>query len=320
METVIEVNNLSKHYKSRGNKNFLSGLFDPQYKYSKAVDDISFSVKKGEAVAFLGPNGAGKTTTTKMLTGLIYPTSGQMKVLGFEPFERKKEFLKRIGLVMGNKSGLNWDLTASQGLWLMQNIYQISQKKFKERLDFMMKLLKVEGLEDIQVRKLSLGERMKFELIASLIHDPEILFLDEPTIGLDIVSKKNIRQFLREIQKNLKTTLILTSHDMDDIEKVCDRVILINKGKIVYDDTLHNLTNKYNHYRYVRFIFEGHVSEEHFKGKGEVVEKNNDSYLIKVPSEKLVELISYGASQFNLIDIHIESVPLEEMIEKMLWK
>jgi ABC-2 type transport system ATP-binding protein len=320
MSNVIEVHNLSKYYRSRTNKNLITGIFDPQYTYAKAVDEISFQVKKGEAVAFLGPNGAGKTTTTKMMTGLIYPSGGEMHVLGFTPFEREKNFLKRIGLVMGNKSGLNWDLTANQSFWLFQNIYEISDRTFKERVTYMTELLRVEKLLDVQVRRLSLGERMKLELIGSLLHNPEILFLDEPTIGLDIISKKNIRLFLKEIQKQYDTTLILTSHDMDDVERVCERVIMINKGKIVYDDSLHHLTHEYNQFRYVRFIFDSHIPKEQLEQRGNILEVNSDSCLVRVHSDKLVDLISYIASNHHLADIHIESVPLEEIIEKILWK
>jgi len=313
METVIRVRNLSKQFKVRRQNGMLRGIFHPEYRYVDAVNDISFEVKKGEAVAFLGPNGAGKTTTTKMLTGLVYPTSGSIEVLGHIPFNREKPFLKRIGLVMGNKNGLNWDLTARQSLTLLKNIYGISDAAFRKRLDELTGLLEVREHLDTQLRRLSLGERMKMELIGSLIHSPEVLFLDEPTIGLDILTKKNIRGFLRGIQRELGTTLVLTSHDMDDIEHVCDRVIVITKGAKVYDDTLKTLTDQYRKVRYVRFVFNAMPAATEFGDLGEIVEKSANSYLFKVAAEQMIQLIAKAADK-DLIDMHIEAVPLEEII------
>ena len=217
-------------------------------------------------MAFLGPNGAGKTTTTKMLTGLIYPTSGNIEVLGYTPAERKKDFLMQIGLVMGNKSGLSWDLTAEQSLDFIKKIYCIEEKAFNNTLDKLTELLNVKEHLKKQLRKLSLGERMKIELISAILHKPKVLFLDEPTIGLDITSKKNIRNFLREIQTGSKITLILTSHDMDDVEKVCDRVLVINKGYKVYDDHLEKLVEEYSRKKYIKFFLEnGPVSYTHLR-------------------------------------------------------
>lgn len=320
MEPIIQVQNLTKQFKIRTNKSLIKGLFNPEYKYKDAVKNISFDVNRGEAVAFLGPNGAGKTTTTKMLTGLIYPTSGEMSVLGFKPFERKKEFLMRIGLVMGNKSGLNWDLTANQSFKLLRKIYKIDDKTFEERIKMLTELLEVKNLLDTQVRKLSLGERMKMELIGAIIHNPEVLFLDEPTIGLDIIAKKNIRKFLKDIQQNSNITLILTSHDMDDIEQVCERVIVINKGTKVYDDSLKTLTNQYKQNRFVRFIFETMPKDSELPDIGEIIEEKPDSLLYKVNHSQMTSLISIVSSKFNLLDINIESVPLEEIIEDIFRK
>ncbi|MDQ3099494.1 MAG: ATP-binding cassette domain-containing protein [bacterium] len=317
MKNIIEVRKLSKYFQIRTNKNVFTGFFNPAYKEVKAVNDISLTITKGEAVAFLGPNGAGKTTTTKMLTGLMYPTKGSVKVLGYIPFDKKREFLQRIGLVMGNKAGLNWDLTANQSFWLNKNIYKINDKIFDQRVILMSQLMDVDTLLDTQVRRLSLGERMKLELIGALLHNPEVLFLDEPTIGLDIIAKKNIRRFLKDIQNEFKTTIILTSHDMDDIEQVCQRVIIINKGEKVYDDSLTALTSQYEKTRYVRFIFDTQPQENKIAAlkTGKIVEKTNDYYLFEVESSKLIELITKVASQFKLIDLQVESVPLEEIIE-----
>lgn len=320
MKHIITVENLSKHFTLRTNKNLITGLFLPGNRTVKAVDSISFTVEKGEAVAFLGPNGAGKTTTTKMLTGLIYPTTGSVSVLGFSPFERKTDFLRRIGLVMGNKSGLNWDLTPTQSFYLLKEIYAIKPDVFEKRVKELAQLLEVEAHLDTQLRRLSLGERMKVELMGAILHDPEVLFLDEPTIGLDIITKKNIRLFLRDIQKKFHTTLILTSHDMDDIEQVCDRVIVINKGAKVYDDSIKSLTAEYQQWRYVRFIFDSLPDRAHFSEISEILHEEEGSFLCKVHAENMVKLVSRASSEGKLLDMQIESVPLEEIIAEVFRK
>lgn len=320
MAPIIDVQNISKQFKIRQQNGLIRGIFNPEYKYVDAVKEISFTVEKGEAVAFLGPNGAGKTTVTKMLTGLVYPSAGSATVLGYTPFDREKPFLKRIGLVMGNKTGLNWDLTANQSLDLLKNIYGITDSAYNKRLRKLTILLDVHEHLNTQLRRLSLGERMKMEIIGSLIHAPEVLFLDEPTIGLDILTKKNIRHFLKEIQKELQTTLILTSHDMDDIEKVCDRVIVINKGVKVYDDSLQSLTDQYRQVRFVRLIFSTLPPASEFKGLGKITEKTADSYLFKIDSDRMIALITKAAKNKNLIDMHIESIPLEEIISEIFKK
>jgi len=316
MKNIIDVRSVSKTFQIRTNKNLFTGIFYPNYKEVHAVKSISFSIKKGESVAFLGPNGAGKTTTTKMLTGLMYPSGGSIKVLGFTPFDKKKEFLQRIGLVMGNKAGLNWDLTANQSFWLQKHIYKLKDKFFFERVAFMSQLMEVDTLLDTQIRRLSLGERMKLELIGALLHNPEVLFLDEPTIGLDVIAKKNIRRFLKDIQAEFKTTIILTSHDMDDIEQVCDRVIIINKGEKVYDDSLLALTSQFEKSRYVRFVFETQPDERAISASslGRIIEKNKDYYVFEIEAGKVVQLITSVSTQFKLLDLQVESVPLEEII------
>src|SRR4030066_1963952 len=256
MNKIVEVKNLSRQFRIRTNKNIFTGIFDPKNQKINAVQDVSFDVSEGESLAFLGPNGAGKTTTTKMMTGLIYPTSGSATVLGYTPSDRRKDFLMQIGVVMGNKSGLSWDLTGEQSFDFIRKIYHLDEKRYKETLNNLCGLLDVKNHLNKQVRKLSLGERMKMELIGAILHQPKVLFLDEPTIGLDITSKKNIRNFLRDIQKNSNITLVLTSHDMDDVEKVCDRVVVINKGVKVYDDQLSKLVNEYNKKKFIKVYFE----------------------------------------------------------------
>lgn len=314
--TIISVKNLKKQFKKVQKRGILKDMLRPKYIRTFAVDDISFEINKGEAVAFLGPNGAGKTTTIKMLTGLIYPTEGEVNVLGFKPQARKKEFLRRIGLVMGNKAGLNWDLTPRQSFELLRQIYRIPQKEYLKRITELTTLLDSENFLDTQVRRLSLGERMKMELIGAILHSPEVLFLDEPTIGLDIISKQKIRTFLKEIQKNFGVTLLLTSHDMDDVETVCDRVIVINHGKKIYDDSINNLTSKYKKERFIKFTFKASTSLAKLKNLKSLQITNLDdlSCTICIEKEKMPELIANITKEFEVDDIDILSVPLEEMI------
>lgn len=317
---AVKVDNLTKEYKVKVRSGFIKDLFWPAYKKVTAVSGLTFSIKKGESVALLGPNGAGKTTTMKMLSGLIYPSSGRVEVLGFTPFERKKEFLMRIGLVMGSKTGLDWDLTPSQSFQLIKRIYKISDDDYQSRLKELLSLLEVEKYFDIQVRKLSLGERMKMEVAGAILHNPEVLFLDEPTIGLDILAKQKMRKFLRDIQTNYGITMLLTSHDMDDVEKVCDRVMVINNGAMVCDDSLENLTRQYNKDRYVKFIFKELPSKPEIETLGEAVEEGENYYLFKVGSDMLPGLLSKITSQYKLLDVEIVATPLEEIIADLYGK
>ncbi len=320
MKKVIEVNNLTKQFKIRTNKNIFTGMFDPKYRIVKAVQNVSFDVYEGESLAFLGPNGAGKTTTTKMLTGLIYPTSGEASVLGFTPSERKRKFLMQIGLVMGNKSGLSWDLTGEQSFDFMKKIYQIDENSYKKTLSNLCELLDVGKHLNTQIRKLSLGERMKMELIGAILHQPKVLFLDEPTIGLDITSKKNVRNFLREIQKNSSITLVLTSHDMDDIERVCDRVVVINEGFKVYDDKLDNLVANYNKKKFIKVIYETLPKDLDSLNYAEITKIEGDIVTFEVEKDMVSRLMSDAVGRNSVLDIDIVSVPLEEMIEDIFKK
>jgi ABC-2 type transport system ATP-binding protein len=321
MEKIIEVKNLSKRFKFRTNKNVITGIFKPQYQYTDAVKDISFFAEKGQSLAFLGPNGAGKTTTTKMLTGLMYPTAGEIKVMGYIPQNRDRDFLMQIGLVMGNKTGLSWDLTGLQNLQFIQKIYGIDQNVFTKRLNDLSELLDIQKHLHKQVRKLSLGERMKMELVGSIIHQPKILFLDEPTIGLDITSKKNIRKFLRQIQTEYNITLLLTSHDMDDIEHVCDRVIVINHGEKVYDDYLSGLLSQYKSTKYIRVYFE--ILPKDLTSLGNVAHVESlkeDSVVFEVEKSRQSEFLAKITQDFKVDDIDILSIPLEEIIEDIFKK
>jgi len=313
-DTAIVTRDLSRTYRSRGNKNLLTGLFRPEWRYTPAVQDLSFDIKRGEAVAFLGPNGAGKTTTMKMLSGLMHPSSGDVSVLGYTPFERKQEYLKRIGFVMGNKTGLNWDLTPTQNFDLLQKIYDVPLADFNERLQRFVTMLKIEHVLDSQTRQLSLGERLKCEFAAALLHEPEVLFLDEPTIGLDIDSKAELRKFLRQLVDSHNITMLLTSHDMDDIGQTCERAIIINHGQKLYDGSLKSLRQKYSDKKYVQLVFRSKPSAKVLAGIGTVTHQNSLTYHLVLESEQGMKNIARLLGDDELLDMQIEAVPLEEII------
>jgi len=317
---VVKIENLTKEYSVKVKSGFWKNAFFPKYKSVSAVNNISFAINKGESVALLGPNGAGKTTTMKVLSGLLYPTGGKVDVLGYFPFDRERDFLKRIGLVMGNKSGLAWDLTPNQNYVLAKKIYKITENDFQARIREFVGLLDVEDLLDRQVRKLSLGERMKMELIGSILHNPEILFLDEPTIGLDIISKQKIRKFLREIQKKHQVTLLLTSHDMDDVEKVSDRVIVINHGEIIFDNSMAELLRKYKSKKYLTIILTEDISSNEIRKYGKIIERKPLSYTIEVSPTDQSKIIAEITEKLPIDDIDIIHVPLEEIVSDLFKK
>jgi ABC-2 type transport system ATP-binding protein len=312
---VISVSNLTKIYRKRIGS-LRQRLFKPQWQEMKAVDGIAFSVRGGEAVAFLGPNGAGKTTTTKMLTGLIYPTAGTVDVLGYNPTARKRDFLCSIGLVMGNKAGLNWDLTARQSFDLIQKMYEIPPDKYARRLRHYTDVLNVQDKLDTQVRRLSLGERMKLELIGAILHAPQVLFLDEPTIGLDIDSKQALRVFLKRLHKEDGVTLLLTSHDMDDVAAVCERVLVINHGRIVHDGELAELTGRYRQERFLRLQLHSGAHPHVIRKYGEILESNPEhtNYLLSVSQKDLPTVLAKVTAALPIVDITIETAPLEQII------
>lgn len=248
---MIKVTNLKKIYKvPQKEKGILKTLFCRKFNEIKAVKGINFSIKQNEIVGLIGLNGAGKTTTLKMLSGLIKPTLGEVRVLEYDPWKREKEFLMKIGFLMGNKSQLSWDISAMDSFQLEAEIYKIDKVTFNKTLDELTTLLNTKEFLDTPVRKLSLGQRMKLELILTLLHKPKILFLDEPTLGLDIISQQNIRKFLTEYRKKEKATIIITSHNMKDIEDICDRVIIIDKGIIIYDGTIDELKKTYENFSF----------------------------------------------------------------------
>src|SRR5436190_1856972 len=252
---AIQLKNLTKVYrvyrKQEGLKAALAGLFRREHTEVRAVDDISFEIEHGEMVAFLGPNGAGKTTTLKLLSGLIYPSSGKATVLGYIPWKRENAYRRRFALVMGQKNQLWWDLPAQESFRLHQEIYRIEPRQFEATKDELVDLLNVRQLLGQPVRELSLGERMKMELIAALLHSPEVLFLDEPTIGLDVVAQHNIQTFLRHYQEVRKITILLTSHYMKDVAALCRRVVVIALGKIMYDGSLSGIIDRFSKHKVI---------------------------------------------------------------------
>src|SRR5262245_55094291 len=258
---VIEVQGLTKSFrtykKKQGLTGALKGLFHREHQLTLAVKDVSFAIEEGEFVGFLGPNGAGKTTTLKMLAGLLYPTSGAARVLGYIPWERKDGYRRQFALLLGQKNQLWWDLPARESLDLNAKIYGINPETLERTVREMTELLRVQDKLNVMVRELSLGERMKMELIASLLHQPKVLFLDEPTIGLDVVSQKTVREFLRDYNARHQTTILLTSHYMADIQELCKRVIIIDRGVIFFDGRLSEVLDRFAHFKLVTIHCEG---------------------------------------------------------------
>ncbi len=319
-DNVIKVNNIKKYFsvaqKEEGFVASLRSLVSKKYKEVKAVDDISFQIKSGEMVAFLGPNGAGKTTTLKMLSGILYPSEGEVSVLGFNPQQRQSEFQKQITLVMGQKNQLWWDLPPTDSFLLNKDIYKIPSSQYNSTLEELVELLEVKDVLTTPVRKMSLGQRMKCELIASLLHLPKILFLDEPTIGLDLVIQKKIRTFLKKYNKKNGATIILTSHYMDDVKEVCDRVILIDHGRKIYDDQIEKLINDYANEKYLNVEFNKEVKKEDLKRIGKIIEFDGLQATISVPRKEHTQKAAELLTKFDVDNIDIGEVELEDIIFK----
>ncbi|HEX2927565.1 MAG TPA: ATP-binding cassette domain-containing protein [Ruminiclostridium sp.] len=316
--SLIEVNNLCKEFsyykKEVGLKNSLKNLFNRETLVKNAVNDVSFEIEEGEIVGFLGPNGAGKTTTLKMLSGILYPTSGSARVLGYCPWERKKEFKKRFSVVMGQKNQLWWDLPANESFELSKYIYEVNDKDFRSIVGELSEILDVKDLLGVQVRRLSLGERMKMELIAALIHRPSVIFLDEPTIGLDVASQKKIREFLKYYNSNKKTTIILTSHYMGDIEDLCKRSIIINDGKIVYDGELNKINDLFSEKKLIKINLENSVQKHEIEQFGQIVSSEDTKVTIEVAKQDLKIISQDILKSLPILDFNIEDIPIEDGI------
>lgn len=318
---AIEVSGLTKTFyttkKQPGMGGALKSLFRAEKVPVEAVKDVDIQVAQGEMIGFLGPNGAGKTTTLKMLSGILYPTSGSAKVLGFTPFDRKPEMLSQISLVMGNKNQLWWDLPALDSFRVQRVLYDVSEADFKRRLDELVEALDLADKLNTQVRKLSLGERMKCELVAALLYRPKVLFLDEPTIGLDVVSQQRIREFLRKFHQEEGCTVLLTSHYMQDVQKLCERVVVIDHGTKVFDGTLSELTNRFSESRMLRLEFSEHVDREDLTPYGTLLEFEDNHALIEIPRAETAAITGSVLAKFPVQDVGIQEVELEEIIRRM---
>ena len=315
---VIKVNHLSKSFdyykKELGLKNSLKNLFFREQLTKEAVRDISFEIQAGEMVGFLGPNGAGKTTTLKMLSGILHPTGGHASVLGYVPWERKKAFKMQFAIVMGQKNQLWWDLPANESLFLNKCIYEVDDRAYRATLAELTELLDVKDLLNVQVRRLSLGERMKMELIAALIHKPNLIFLDEPTIGLDILSQKKIREFFKYYNQEKKVTVILTSHYIEDVEDLCKRAIIINQGRIVFDGDLLRVNELFAQSKVIKLQLSGPVSRQVLDTFGQVKEQSEFTATLQVPRFELKERSKAILDQLPVVDFNIEDIPVEEGI------
>lgn len=322
--SVIFVKNLSKTFESYKKTPGLTGafkaLFSREKIFKKAVDDVSFEIERGELVGFLGPNGAGKTTTLKMLAGILYPTGGEARILGFTPWERKNDYKKQFAFVMGQKSQLWWDLPAMETFILNREIYEIEIKDFERTLQELIELLGIGDIVRIPVRNLSLGQRMKCEIVASLIHSPKVLFLDEPTIGLDVIAQKKMRDFIKHYNEERKTTIVLTSHYMEDIAALCKRVIIINYGQIIYDGPMKDLIEKYAPYKVLKITFNKKVKKSGLEKFGKVISSNSDIFELEVPRNETTRVAAEILNKFPVDDILIDEPEAREIIRMIFDK
>jgi ABC-2 type transport system ATP-binding protein len=318
---VIKIRGLKKSYrvyqKKEGLRAAVTGLFHREYRDVQAVRGIDLDVEQGEFVAFLGPNGAGKTTTLKLLSGVINPTAGEARVLGHVPWLRENAYRRRFALVMGQKNQLWWDLPAAESYRLHQQIYHIDQTAFQRKQDELVDLLGIRDLLNQPVRELSLGERMKMELTAALLHSPEVLFLDEPTIGLDVVAQHNIQKFLKHYQEVRQITILLTSHYMKDVAALCRRVVVINHGLIVYDGSLAGIIDRFSSYKVLTLLFADGQLPSDFSRYGEVVELAEPRVKLRVDRPQISRVLSSVLAAYTLEDVSVEDPPLEEVIAQV---
>lgn len=321
VEKTIIVEHLTKNFeiteKKAGLLGSLQSLFTPSKKTVRALKSITFSIAQGELVGFIGPNGAGKTTTLKILSGLLYPTAGFTQVLGYDPWVRHPEFLKQIALVMGQKNQLWWDLPAIDTFELNSAIYEIPSKKYKETLDELTTILEVKKILNTQVRRLSLGQRMRLELVAALLHQPKVLFLDEPTIGLDVVGQQKVRDFIFEYNKKYSATIMLTSHNMDDLIDLAKRVIVIDKGQILFDGYLKELVAQFAKEKIIKVYLSKEADVKRFDDIGRVKRFSYPQAIIAVPREASAVAAAELLQNFPVADLTIEEEPVEDIIRRV---
>ena len=320
--SFINVDCISKTFKvakrNSGLRAALKSFFKREYTYIDAVKNVSFSIEKGEIVGYIGPNGAGKSTTIKMLSGILLPTAGNIRVNGLDPFKDRKKYVSNIGVVFGQRSQLSWDIPAEDTFDLLKDIYDLSDKEYQKTKTELVNLLNIQEVMKQPVRSLSLGQRMRCEIAASLLHKPKILFLDEPTIGLDAESKKIVRDFIKKLNKNHKTTVILTTHDMTDIEALAKRIILIGKGELLYDGSLSNLKKKYGSYKEVLISTNEKIDKIRLKG---IIKKskniNGYSFIIDSNVLSLSKLLNNLSLKYVINDIDIKNESIDDVILKL---
>ncbi|MGN1126421.1 MAG: ATP-binding cassette domain-containing protein [Ruminococcus sp.] len=328
---MIYVENLRKEFKKTvkepGIKGSVKSLFNPKKEIVKAVDGISFDVPKGEILGFIGPNGAGKSTVIKMLTGILTPTSGKCEINGQIPYENRKKYVKEIGVVFGQRTQLWWDLALRETYAVLKEIYEVPDKEYRERMEFLNEVLDLQSFITSPVRTLSLGQRMRADIAASMLHNPKVLFLDEPTIGLDVVVKDNIRKAIQKINAEQGTTVILTTHDLSDIELLCDRIVMIDKGKLVYDGQINNLKHKFGQMRELAFEMkdEGDISHLDYSSAFNL---DDDDLSIKCQGVKVAvrfnsqkasvqDILKYTLSKIDVRDINVKDADIEEIIRRI---
>jgi ABC-2 type transport system ATP-binding protein len=320
--SFIEVENISKKYKISKRKSgipgMLANLFVPKFEDKEAVKDISFSIEKGEMVGFVGPNGAGKSTTIKMLSGILYPDEGEIRVSGIVPYKERRKYVGKIGVVFGQKSQLQWDLPVMDSFELLKAIYRIPEETYKKNLDRYTEMLDMSDFLKQPVRQLSLGQKMRADIAAALLHSPEIVFFDEPTIGVDVVGKDSIRNFIRDLNAEDKVTMIFTTHDMQDIEKTCNRLIIINKGSKIYDGTLEGVRKLHGSSRQLDVFFMNDEKVRPIPGvEIEEVDKRHSQLIFDGKRVHINDLMSHLLSTYNVKDINIAEPDIESIIRKI---
>ena len=321
-ENIICVKNISKEFKiskrDAGVKNAIKSFFRRKYKTIQALDDISFNIKKGEIVGYIGPNGAGKSTTIKIMCVILLPTTGECTVDGYIPWKERKEYVKNIGVVFGQRSGLWWDVPPIDSFDLLKDIYNIPQKDYEKKLKELTESLDLEEIVNIPTRQLSLGQRMRCEIAAALLHNPKILFLDEPTIGLDAVSKLSLRKCIKKINETTNLTIILTTHDMQDIEALTNRIILIGKGKILYDGSLDRIKEKYKDKMKIDIRFE-YTDKKIVLKNAKILEQTEESASIELKhkDENMADILNELMRQVNITDISVEEMSTDDVIAKL---
>jgi ABC-2 type transport system ATP-binding protein len=326
-EPLIYVHDLSKHFRSFQRREGIWGsvqnLFVRDYRTVAAVDRISFSIERGEMVGYIGPNGAGKSTTIKMLTGILVPTSGEIRVNGFVPSRQRAQYVKTIGAVFGQRTQLWWDIAVVESFKLLRRIYDVSQRDFDARMERFDEILGIRDYLHTPVRKLSLGERMRCDLAAALLHNPPLLFLDEPTIGLDVVAKDHIRQFLRSINREFRTTVLLTTHDLDDIEELCRRIMIIDHGRVLYDGPLDKLKERLLRTKQIKCVLKDRAQVagmSAFSRDGlELDQVDQLTYRIRFDRAKVAtaDLIRQVLAAVEVRDLLIEDEPIEEIVKRI---